>query len=131
MNQRKKPPKNKLLSRLPVDKKSFLWLHITLLLYAVVSIFAKYAGLAMAAEQRSATFFWLGLEFLTLLVYTLLWQQTLGRMPLSFAYSNKAICTLWSCLFGILFFGETLTLGKAVGIIVVLAGVWLVVSDHE
>ena len=52
-------------------------------------------------------------------------------MPLSFAFSNKAVCTLWSCLFGLIFFGESMTLGKAIGIVVVLVGVWLVVSDHE
>ena len=33
--------------------------------------------------------------------------------------------------FGLLLFGETLTWGKAIGLAVVLAGVWLVVSDHE
>ncbi len=50
-------------------------------------------------------------------------------MPLSFAYSNKAVCMLWSCLFGLTFFQETLTWGKAAGILVALAGVWLVVSE--
>ena len=62
--------------------------------------------------------------------YSILWQQVLKRMPLNFAYSNKGVCTLWTCLFGILFFGESLTLGKAAGILVVLLGVWLVVTDH-
>ncbi len=116
---------------LPVTAQSFVLLHITLFLYAVVSIFAKYAGLSMATQEQTQAFMWLGLEFLTLVVYTLLWQQTLKRMPLNFAYSNKAVCTLWTCAFGLIFFGETLTLGKAIGILVVLIGVFLVVTDHE
>jgi multidrug transporter EmrE-like cation transporter len=57
-----------------------------------------------------------------------LWQQTLKRKPLSFAYSNKGICTLWSCLFGLFFSAKVLTPGKAIGIVVVLCGVWLVVE---
>ena len=61
----------------------------------------------------------------------MLWQQVLKRMPLSFAYSNKGVCTLWTALFGVLLFGESITLGKAAGILVVLIGVLLVVTDHE
>lgn len=114
-----------------VPTKDFLLLHGTLLLYAVVSVLGKYAGVNLAAQNTSLAFLFIALEFLALGVYAILWQQTLKRMPLSFAYSNKGVCTLWTCLFGVLFFGETLTLGKAIGIAVVLIGVWLVVSDHE
>ena len=59
------------------------------------------------------------------------WQQVLKRMPLNFAYSNKGVCTLWTALFGLAFFGEQMTWGKAAGLVVVLAGVALVVTDHE
>ena len=52
-------------------------------------------------------------------------------MPLNFAYSNKGICTLWTALFGLAFFGEQMTFGKAAGLAAVLAGVALVVTDHE
>jgi multidrug transporter EmrE-like cation transporter len=106
-------------------------LHGTLLLYSGLSILAKYAGIHLAAQRHDLALLFLGLEFLALLVYTLLWQQVLRRMPLSFAYSNKAVCTLWTCLLGLLFFGESLTWGKALGLLVVLAGVWFVVTDHD
>lgn len=114
-----------------VGAKSFLLLHLTLLLYAVVAIFAKYAGLSMAAHDSSGAVLWLSLELFMLLIYTVLWQQTLRRMPLSFAYSNKGASTLWTCLAGIVLFGESFTWGKAIGILTVLFGVWLVVTDHE
>ena len=106
-------------------------MHGTLFLYAVVSIFAKLAGLRMSAGDLPGTLWMLGVECLVLLCYSVLWQQVLKRMPLHFAYSNKGVCTLWTCLFGVLFFGESLSWGKAIGILVVLLGVGLVVTDRE
>lgn len=118
-----------LTGRVPV--KAFLLLHLTLFLYSVVNIFAKYAGLNLAAEDYRLAVAFTALELVSLGVYAVLWQQTLKRMPLTFAYANKAVCTLWTFLFGVLLFGETVTLGKGVGIAVVLAGVCLVVTDRE
>ena len=114
-----------------VPLRDMLLLHATLLLYAVVSVLGKITGLHLALKETTAALLFLGLEFGTLAVYAVLWQQTLKRMPLSFAYSNKGVVTLWSCLFGLMLFGERLTWGKAAGIAVVLLGVWLVVSDHD
>ena len=110
---------------------SMLLLHGTLLIYSVTSVFAKLAGLQMGEGSWPAAVAFLGLEVLALAVYSLLWQQVLTKMPLHFAYSNKGICTLWTALFGLIFFGESLTWGKALGIAVVLIGVLLVVTDHE
>lgn len=114
-----------------IGARDLLLLHATLLLYAVVSVFAKLSGNAFAAQDRGVALLFLGLELLTLLVYTVLWQRVLARMPLNVAYSNKGVCTLWTCLAGILLFGESLTWGKAIGVLVVLVGVTLVVTDHE
>ncbi len=114
-----------------VPLRDFLLLHGTLFLYAIISLLGKYAGLHFAVQQNTEAFIFLGLEFFSLVVYAMLWQQTLKRMPLSFAYSNKAVCTLWTYLFGIVLLGEQLTWGKAAGILLVLAGVWLVVSARD
>ena len=111
--------------------KSMALLHCTLLVYSVASVFAKLAGLQMGAGSWLPTLIFLGLEVFALMVYSVLWQLVLKRMPLSFAYTNKGICTLWTALFGLALFGETLTWGKAVGILEVLIGVLLVVTDHE
>ena len=114
-----------------ISAKSFLLLHLTLFLYSVVNIFAKYAGENLAAEAYRPALLFTALEFVSLGVYAILWQQTLKRMPLTFAFANKAVCTLWTFLFGVIFFSEKVTLGKGIGIAVVLAGVCLVVTDHE
>lgn len=112
-------------------RTALLLLFTTLLLYSVVSVFAKLSGNALAAGDTTASLVFLGLEFLTLVVYSLLWQLALKRLPLNVAYAAKGICTLFTCLFGILLFQESLTLGKALGILIVLGGVYLVVTDHE
>ena len=111
--------------------KSMSLLHGTLLVYSVASVFAKLAGLQMGAGSWLPTLIFLGLEVFALMVYSILWQVVLKRMPLSFAYTNKGVCTLWTAIFGLVLFGENLTLGKAIGILVVLIGVLLVVTDHE
>lgn len=131
MTPTRSPEPAKLPGGARVAPKAFLLLHVTLLLYAVVTLVGKYAANSLAARQTTPFLLFLALEFIALAVYAVLWQQTLRRMPLSFAYSNKAVCMLWSCLFGLVFFQETLTWGKAAGILVALAGVWLVVSEHD
>lgn len=113
-----------------VSLQAFLLLHGTLLLYAVVTVLTKLASGYLGQANWPMTLLFLFFSVAALGAYSLLWQQVLKRMPLNFAYSNKGVCTLWTCLFGILFFGESLTLGKAAGILVVLLGVWLVVTDH-
>ncbi|HIS41332.1 MAG TPA: transporter [Candidatus Limiplasma pullicola] len=113
------------------NARSMLLLHGTLLIYAVVSVFAKLAGLRLAAQEAGMTLVFLAAEAAALLAYSLLWQRVLRRMPLNFAYSNKGVCTLWTALFGLAFFGEQMTFGKAAGLAAVLAGVALVVTDHE
>lgn len=111
-----------------VGWKDFLLLHVTLLLYAVSALFGKLAGTADTPVQ---TLGYMAVEFLCLLVYAFLWQQTLKRMPLSFAYTNKAVTILWTALFGLLLFRETITWGKAIGFAVVLLGVGVVATEHE
>ena len=85
----------------------------------------------MQQQDLPLTLIFLALEAAALLVYSVLWQLVLRRMPLGLAYSSKGVCTLWTALFGVLLFGETLTPGKALGILVVLIGVLLVVTDHD
>lgn len=108
--------------------QSYLLLHLTLLLYAVGSVFAKYAGLS---NDFWKTILFLALEFAMLGAYALLWQLILKNTPLTTAYANRAICVVWSYLFGFLLFGETLTLGKGIGIILVIVGILVLVTTDD
>jgi drug/metabolite transporter (DMT)-like permease len=119
------------IRKLPVDFKSFALLHGTFLLYSVAAIFMKAAGRPEVEQDITGILLRLGLAILAMAAYAILWQLTLKRMPLNFAYSNKAVCIFWSVLFGVVLFGDALTWGKAIGFLVVLVGVIIVVTDHE
>ena len=103
----------------------FIELHILLMMYSLGSVCSKAAG---RAEFLSIQF--IGLYVLVLLdlfFYALLWQQILKKMPLSVAYANKAVTVIW----GMLFFCEKISIYQAVGSLVIIIGIYLVVSADE
>ena len=111
------------------DIKTYILLHVIILGYSVSALLSKTAS----SQPFLSTNFILcyGGAVLLLVVYALMWQQVLKRLPLSVAYANKAITLLWGLIFGLLFFQEQITAGKIIGIILVCAGILLVVNDHE
>ena len=57
-----------------------------------------------------------------------MWQQVIKHMPLITAYANKAVTVIWGIIFGYLIFDETITLRKIIGAIIIIAGVYFIVS---
>jgi len=109
--------------------KNYLFLHASLLLYSIGAIFAKTAA---SKELLSFEFvFFYGLFLLVLFVYAILWQQILKKMPLTVAFANKAIVIIWGILWGYLFFSETLRWGMLLGAVIIITGIYLVVSDDK
>ena len=105
------------------NAKTFLFLHLLLMVYSANAILSK-----LASSQRflSWPFLLLYAGVVALLgVYALGWQQVLKRIPLSVAYANKAVTVVWGCVWGVLIFHEQLSLGKAAGGLLVLAGIAL------
>lgn len=109
--------------------KNYIFLHIVLLFYSANGIFSKMASkkLFLSAEF----FYFYGLVLLNLLIYAILWQQVLKRMPLTTAFSNKSVIVVWGMLWGTLFFQERITLQMIIGAVIIFFGVYLVVTDHE
>lgn len=111
------------------DIKTFAVLHFILLLYSFVGVFMK---LAFQNEMFSFKFFlFAGLAVLFLGIYAIVWQQVLKKMPLTVAFTNKAICIVWGMLWGALFLGDQITWYKILGSLIVFPGVVLVVSSNE
>ncbi|AWW27110.1 transporter [Acetobacterium carbinolicum] len=111
-----------------IKLRNYFFLHASLLLYSIGSVFSK---LASQEDFLSLGFiFFYGLFLMVLFVYALLWQQILKRFPLTVAFANKAITILWGIVWGYLIFGEPLRLGMLLGSIIIVSGIYLVVSDE-
>lgn len=109
--------------------QTYILLHLILLIYSLGEICSKYAGQAELFSQRFFLFY--GLVLLDLVVYALMWQQILKKLPLITAYANKAIIIIWGLVFGMLFFKETITVQKIIGAVIIMAGVVMVVKADE
>lgn len=110
--------------------KRYLLLHILLLVFSLSSICSK---LAAGAEVMSFRFIVLyGMVIMLLGLYAIFWQQIIKNMPLTAAYANRAVTVFWGMVWGLLIFKERITLGKAAGAALVIAGIILfALSDKE
>ena len=103
--------------------KVLVALHILLVLFSASGILSKLAA--------GYTFMSLGFILCyggmvcVLGVYAIGWQQVIKRMPLTSAYANRAVTVVWGIVWGAVLFGEAITWQKALGALVVLAGVAL------
>ena len=98
-------------------------------IYSINSIVAK-----LASERESFSFMFImyyGLELVILGIYALLWQQIIKKFELSVAYANKAVTLIWGMIWGSLLFKEQITLTKAAGILLVIAGIVILNGKKE
>lgn len=103
--------------------KTLFALHILLMVYSTSGILSK---LAAGVEFLSPEFCVLYGGVLCLLgLYAIGWQQILKRLPLTTAFSNKAVTIVWGIVWGALFFCESITLPKAIGAFLIITGVVL------
>lgn len=103
--------------------KVLILLHVLLMVYSIECILGK-----TAANKDFLSLEWCflyGGVLIILALYALGWQQIIKRMPLTSAYANKAITTVWGLVWGVLFFKEKITLGKLLGIVLIVVGVIL------
>ena len=112
------------------EKWVFPALHLLLLLFSLTTVLSKLAAGEDFLSLRFCLFF--GGEFVLLGIYALGWQQILKRLPLTLAYTNKAVTLVWSMVFGVLLFHETVSLKQVIGCALAVAGVVLFVrADGE
>ena len=95
--------------------KTLFALHMLLMVYSTSGILSK---LAAGVGLYAGIIALLG-------VYAIGWQQILRRMPLTSAFSNKAVTIVWGIVWGALFFSEPITASKVVGAAFIIAGVVL------
>lgn len=109
--------------------KVVLCLHILLFVYSLESVCSK---MAAAQEMFSFKFFlFYGLVLFLLFFYALAWQRILKYMPLTVAYANKGITIIWGMIWGALLFNEVITVKTIIGGVIILIGIYLVVTNNE
>lgn len=96
-------------------------LHIMLMVYSMSGICSKMASRQDLLSLRFILYY-AGVIVL-LAVYAVAWQQIIKRIPLTLAYANRAVTVVWGLVWGMIFFHEQVTVGKAVGAMLVVAGV--------
>ena len=115
-------------------KKSIRWKDILLLqaVFLIYSISSVVSKLASDKEMLSMEFILLyGVDILVLGIYALLWQQVIKRFELSIAYANKAVTLVWALVWGCFLFHEQITIGKVIGIVLVMAGIFILNTEKE
>ena len=108
----------------------YLFLQALMLLFSLSTVCAK---LAAGYPLLSWGFiFYYGMVIVILGLYAVLWQQVVKRMPLTSAYTGKAVTVVWGMVWGVLIFKEQLSLIQWLGAAVIMAGVVLyALADKE
>lgn len=109
--------------------KTMIALQAVVILYTLSSVAAKYASGQPAFSPGFLVFY--GAEILILGIYALAWQQIIKRCPLSVAYANRAMAILWSLIWAVVFFKESISWKNGLGVVIVFVGTMLVNGNDE
>lgn len=110
--------------------KTLLLLHLMLMVYSLSGVFSKLAAAEPFLSVRFCLFY--GAVILLLGFYAIAWQQIIRAIPLTTAFANKAVTSAWGLVWGLLFFREQITVGKLLGVALVIVGVVLFsTADRE
>ena len=108
--------------------RSYILLHICVLLFSFTSVFSKSA--ANAYNDGGMTNIWLYVfVFLMLAVcvfYAFFWQKVIKNLNLNIGYANRSVYLIWSQIWAVMIFGEHLTPRNIAGLAIVMIGVIIV-----
>lgn len=99
----------------------FVVLHILLLVYSMGGICSKLASQCHFLDFKFILYY--GIMIFILMIYAVVWQQIIKKLPLTLAFANKAITIVWGVVWGKVFFGEDLSIIKILGVALVIIGV--------
>lgn len=109
--------------------KDICILQIVIAIYTLSTVCAKFAS---GQEFMSFQFIlYYGIEMIILGVYAIIWQQLLKKFDVSIAYANKAMGLLWSIVWAILIFNDTITIKNVIGVLIVIIGTIIVNNEDE
>lgn len=112
-----------------INIKTLLLMQGSALIYSVSNVFSKFASKESFLSFPFILFY--GLSLSVMFVYAILWQQILKRVDMITAYSNRLVAMVWGVVWGLLIFQESITMFNVIGTVIILLGLYLVVSDDE
>lgn len=108
-------------------KSTLLILQANVFLFSIAGLCSKLAAGQPVWSLRFWGFY--GLSLCILLIYAVVWQQILKKLPITIAYACKGMSAVWAMMWGICIFGETIRPKLLLSAAVIAAGVGLVVSN--
>ena len=109
--------------------KNVVLLQGVIIIYTISSVVSKEASASGDDVLRFIFFF--GMEFVILGVYAILWQQMIKRFELSVAYANRSMAVVWSMVWAVAFFHDTITIQNILGVLLVVAGTLVINTGSE
>lgn len=109
--------------------KNIALLQGVIIIYTISSVMSKEAS--ASGDDLLRFLFFFGMEFVILGVYAILWQQMIKRFELSVAYANRSMAVVWSMVWAVLFFHDTITVKNITGVALVVAGTLIINTEKE
>ena len=106
--------------------RDFIILYAAYVVYSFSAVFSKLA--AKQADFKMLVVF-MAAEFVLLGIYALIYQQALKKFPLGVAMSNKGITVILALVWSAVIFGEKITVANIAGVLLIVAGIWMVSAD--
>ena len=112
-------------------KRIFLFagLQLSILMFASTGILTKAAAQYPFLSGKFLLLY--SASILIMFVYAILWQLFLKYIPLTTAYANKSVSTVWTMLFCYAFFKEEISISMVIGAVLIIIGVFVVVTADE
>lgn len=108
---------------------AILCLHILLFVSSIGGIFSK-----LAASFSFLSWQFIGCYFILIIIlgiYAIGWQQIIKKLSLTLAYVNKAPAMIWACVWSVLVFHEHISVGKMIGVFIIIIGIMLYALSEE
>ena len=106
----------------------FWMLQVGYLIFSFCGVFLKF-GARHPFFSKGFLLCYAG-SFLCVFLFALIWQQVLREYDLMTAYAWRGTVFLWTFLWAIILFDETVTMNNIAGAIIILSGIFLVIQSE-
>jgi len=109
--------------------KGTIFLQPIFILYSISSAIAKKTSSYAFFSYEFIILY--GIILFILVIYALIWQMVLKKLPLTVAYSNKGVVVLWTFLWAVIFFNEHINMNNIIGGIIVIIGIGVINKNES